>query len=72
LTTLLFLKSFLQISALICLILHLTILLVEQNAKLALQTSSRAYVLESGEIILNGPADDLLADRRVRAAYLGE
>ena len=50
----------------------MTILLVEQNAKLALQTSSRAYVLESGEIILNGPADDLLADRRVRAAYLGE
>jgi branched-chain amino acid transport system ATP-binding protein len=50
----------------------MTILLVEQNAKLALQTSSRAYVLESGEITLNGPAEDLLADRRVRAAYLGE
>ncbi|MBK7900102.1 MAG: ABC transporter ATP-binding protein [Azonexus sp.] len=50
----------------------MTILLVEQNAKLALETSSRGYVLESGEITLNGPAGDLLADSRVRAAYLGE
>ena len=50
----------------------MTILLVEQNAKLALETSSRGYVLESGEITLNAPAGDLLADSRVRAAYLGE
>ena len=50
----------------------MTLLLVEQNARLALQTAQRAYVLESGEITLNGPADDLLNDPRVRAAYLGE
>lgn len=49
-----------------------TILLVEQNAKLALQLSSRAYVLESGLITLSGPSSRLLADPKVRAAYLGE
>ena len=49
-----------------------TILLVEQNAKLALQLSSRAYVLESGLITLSGPSSELLADPKVRAAYLGE
>ena len=49
-----------------------TVLLVEQNARLALQTCRRAYVLESGEITLSGPARDLLDDPKVRAAYLGE
>jgi branched-chain amino acid transport system ATP-binding protein len=49
-----------------------TILLVEQNAKLALGVSSRAYVMESGSITLTGPASELLHDSKVRAAYLGE
>ncbi len=49
-----------------------TILLVEQNARLALQTCSRGYVMESGLITLADRADSLLADPRVRAAYLGE
>jgi branched-chain amino acid transport system ATP-binding protein len=50
----------------------MTILLVEQNARLALQTCSRGYVMESGTITLADTADSLLADPRVRAAYLGE
>jgi branched-chain amino acid transport system ATP-binding protein len=49
-----------------------TILLIEQNAKLALEVSHRGYVMESGEITLRGPAKDLLYDPKVRAAYLGE
>ncbi len=49
-----------------------TILLVEQNARLALQTCSRGYVMESGQITLADTAENLLADSRVRAAYLGE
>ncbi len=49
-----------------------TILLVEQNAKLALEVSSRGYVMESGEITLEGDAASLLNDPKVRAAYLGE
>ena len=49
-----------------------TILLVEQNANLALEVSSRGYVMESGLITLTGPAQDLLHDPRVRTAYLGE
>lgn len=49
-----------------------TILLIEQNAKLALENSHRGYVMESGELILSGPAQDLLVDPKVRAAYLGE
>jgi branched-chain amino acid transport system ATP-binding protein len=49
-----------------------SILLVEQNARLALKVSSRAYVLESGHITLSGSSADLLQDDRVRAAYLGE
>lgn len=49
-----------------------SILLVEQNARLALKVSSRAYVLESGRITLNGSSAELLQDDRVRAAYLGE
>ena len=50
----------------------MTTLLIEQNAKLALETSQRAYVLESGEITLNGESKALLDDPKVRAAYLGE
>ena len=49
-----------------------SILLVEQNARLALKVSSRAYVLESGKITLSGISSELLQDDRVRAAYLGE
>jgi branched-chain amino acid transport system ATP-binding protein len=48
-----------------------TILLVEQNAKLALSHADRGYVLEAGRITLSGPADALAADDRVRRAYLG-
>ncbi|HYA65064.1 MAG TPA: ABC transporter ATP-binding protein [Burkholderiaceae bacterium] len=47
-------------------------LLVEQNAKLALEAADRAYVLDSGMITLTGKASDLLHDPRVREAYLGE
>ena len=50
----------------------MTILLIEQNAKLALQTSQRAYVMESGEVTLTGESAQLLNDPKVRAAYLGE
>jgi branched-chain amino acid transport system ATP-binding protein len=49
-----------------------TTLLVEQNARLALQVSQRAYVLDSGNITLQGQASDLLNDSKVREAYLGE
>ena len=48
-----------------------TILLVEQNARLALEVSDYAYVLERGQIALEGPARALAADPRVQAAYLG-
>jgi branched-chain amino acid transport system ATP-binding protein len=48
-----------------------TILLIEQNAKLALEVSHRGYVMESGEITLSGEARKLLDDPAVRAAYLG-
>ena len=49
-----------------------TVLLVEQNAQSALALAHRAYVMESGEITLSGEARALLADPRVREAYLGE
>jgi branched-chain amino acid transport system ATP-binding protein len=49
-----------------------TILLVEQNARLALEAALRGYVMESGTIALSGEAKSLLADARVREAYLGE
>ena len=48
-----------------------SILLIEQNAFLALNTASHAYVLETGKITMQGPAKDLLVDERVKAAYLG-
>jgi branched-chain amino acid transport system ATP-binding protein len=50
----------------------MTILLIEQNAKLALESSQRGYVMESGEITLTGEASQLLNDPKVKAAYLGE
>jgi hypothetical protein len=50
----------------------MTILLIEQNAKLALESSQRGYVMESGEITLHGESAQLLGDPKVRAAYLGE
>ena len=49
-----------------------TILLIEQNAKLALEVSRRGYVMESGEITLKGDSASLLHDPKVREAYLGE
>ena len=49
----------------------ITILLVEQNAKMALAVADRAYVLETGTISMEGKASDLAADDRVRKAYLG-
>jgi len=48
------------------------VLLVEQNARGALAMADRAYVMESGEITLSGQGRALLADPRVREAYLGE
>lgn len=48
-----------------------TILLVEQNAKMALRISHRGYVLETGKIVLSDRADALLSSEKVRAAYLG-
>ena len=50
----------------------ITILLVEQNAKLALEAAHRGYVMDSGNIIMSGNACDMLHDPRVKAAYLGE
>lgn len=49
----------------------MTILMVEQMARLALKASDRAYVLEHGRIILDGPSEELLTDARVLSAYLG-
>ena len=49
-----------------------TILLVEQNARMALSVADRAYVLETGTISMSGPAHELAEDDRVRKAYLGE
>jgi branched-chain amino acid transport system ATP-binding protein len=50
----------------------ITILLVEQNAQMALQLADRGYVIESGEIVLQDDADKLLGNEQVRKAYLGE
>lgn len=49
-----------------------TILLVEQNANKALRIANRAYVLETGEIRMEGQAKELLTDPRIKKAYLGE
>jgi branched-chain amino acid transport system ATP-binding protein len=51
--------------------LGVSILLVEQNARAALETADYGYVLETGEVSLSGPAADLLHDPRVTATYLG-
>ncbi len=48
-----------------------TILLVEQNVRHALKLAHRGYVLENGRVVLEGPSDALLADERLRKAYLG-
>jgi branched-chain amino acid transport system ATP-binding protein len=48
-----------------------SVLLVEQNAQAALKIADRAYVMELGEFILNGPASDIAANQRVAASYLG-
>ncbi|WP_420956659.1 ABC transporter ATP-binding protein [Burkholderia gladioli] len=50
----------------------LTVLLVEQNARLALQAADRGYVMDSGTVTMTGNARDMLDDPKVRAAYLGE
>lgn len=48
-----------------------TILLVQQNARRALALASGAHVPETGRVVISGPADELAADPRIRAAYLG-
>jgi len=48
-----------------------TILLVEQNVRKSLEIAQRAYVLETGRIVLSGESKDLLANEKVRTAYLG-
>jgi branched-chain amino acid transport system ATP-binding protein len=48
-----------------------TILLVEQNASISLTTAGRGYILETGRVILSGPAQNLIQDEKVKKAYLG-
>ncbi|NVH78525.1 ABC transporter ATP-binding protein, partial [Paraburkholderia sp. JPY432] len=50
----------------------MTVLLVEQNARLALQAANRGYVMDSGLITMSGDAKQMLDDPKLRAAYLGE
>ncbi len=50
----------------------MTVLLVEQNARAALQIADRGYVLENGKVVLEGTGEDLLADQDVKRAYLGK
>ncbi len=50
----------------------MSVLLVEQNARMALKVAHRGYVLETGRVTFEGPAQALLTDPRIRAAYLGE
>lgn len=49
-----------------------TVLLVEQNAKKALSIADRAYVLETGKVVMSGPAKELMTNDAIKAAYLGE
>ena len=49
----------------------MTILLVEQNAQMALSVADRAYVLETGHVVMDGTGAELLTNERVRSAYLG-
>jgi len=51
--------------------LGITVLLVEQNAYAALRIADRGYVMETGRMTMQGPAEELIADERIRAAYLG-
>ncbi|GAB4294271.1 MAG: ABC transporter ATP-binding protein [Roseovarius sp.] len=51
--------------------LDVTVLMVEQNALAALAISDRGYVMETGRIVMSGPAEELIADKGVREAYLG-
>ncbi len=48
-----------------------TVLLVEQNARSALKIANRGYVIESGRIMLQGPAEDLMLNKDIQRAYLG-
>ena len=50
----------------------ITVLLIEQNANMALQVAHSAYVLETGNITMSGSGAELLADNRIREAYLGK
>ena len=50
----------------------MTVLLVEQNAKKALSIADRAYVLETGKVVMTGPASELMNNDAIKAAYLGE
>jgi branched-chain amino acid transport system ATP-binding protein len=50
----------------------ITVMLVEQNARLALQAADRGYVMDSGTVTMSGDAKQMLDDPKVRAAYLGE
>ena len=50
----------------------ITVLLNEQNANMALQVADKAYVLETGEITMTGTGRELLADERIKEAYLGK
>ena len=50
----------------------IAVLLVEQNARMALKLAHRGYVMETGRITMTGPASQLLADQRIKDAYLGE
>ena len=49
-----------------------TVLLIEQNARAALHIADRGYVLETGKVILEGPAEELLKNKEVQRAYLGK
>jgi branched-chain amino acid transport system ATP-binding protein len=49
-----------------------SVLLVEQNARLALKLAHRGYVLETGSVVLQGKSEDLIVDERVKKAYLGQ
>jgi len=51
--------------------LEVTVLMVEQNALAALGISDRGYVMETGRVVMSGPAEELIADKGVREAYLG-
>ena len=51
--------------------LGVTVLLVEQNAYAALRIADRGYAMETGRVTMHGPAEELIADERTRAAYLG-